>query len=173
MPFRALNRIRREGISMKNVEICQKNAVEFSVDAKDIVKIFAIYPNMCYNGGKGGGYSAVVLPPVGWQKTLEQLKKRMGLFVGGMLFLLVTALSDLFVLRIEVVGETAYESAVTEILSRNEIRVFEKFPAGKADVVTAEILRLDGVGFCSVQKVGSTVVVEVHAFPFSSSVPTE
>lgn len=166
MPYRALNRLRREGISVEKAEICQKNAVEFSVDAKDIVKIFAIYPNMCYNGGRGAGYSAVVLPPVGWQKTLERLKKRTGLFVGGMVFLLLTALSDLFVLRIEVVGETAYESAVTEILGRNEIRVFEKFPNGKTDVVTAEILRLDGVGFCSVQKVGSTVLVEVRTFPF-------
>ena len=41
MPYRALNRLRREGISVENAKILQKNAVECSVDAKDIVKIFA------------------------------------------------------------------------------------------------------------------------------------
>ncbi len=168
MPYRALNRLRREGISVENAEICQKNGVVFTVDAKDIAKIFAIYPNMCYNGGGSVGYVARVLPSTGWQKAVETVKKRTGLLIGGLLFLALTALSDLFVLRVEVVGETAYETAVTEILEKNGIRPLQKFPDGKFDLATAEILRLDGVGFCSVQKVGSTVLVEVRAFPFTS-----
>jgi hypothetical protein len=97
---------------------------------------------------------------------VETLKKRTGLLIGGLLFLVLTALSDLFVLRIEVVGETSYQASAVEILERNGIRRFAKFPNGKSDLATAEILRLDGVGFCSVQKVGSTVLVEVRTFPF-------
>ena len=168
MPYRALNRLRREGIFVENAKICQKNGVVFTVDAKDIVKIFAIYPNICYNGGRRVGYTAQVLPSTGIEKTVERIKKRTGLFLGCLLFLVLTLISNLFVLRVEVVGETAYESAVTEILAKNGIRPFEKFPDGKSDLATAEILRLDGVGFCSVQKVGSTVLVEVRTFPFTS-----
>ena len=52
MPYRALNRLRREGICLKNVQKVQKNQILFTVDRKDIEKIFAIYPNVCYNSGR-------------------------------------------------------------------------------------------------------------------------
>ena len=168
MPYRALNRLRREGIFVENVKICQKNAIVFTVEAKDIVKIFAIYPNICYNGVGKTSFTVRVLPPTGIEKAVETVKKRTGLLLGGLLFLALTAVSNLFVLRIEIVGETAYECAAVEILNKHGIRAFEKFPDGKSDLATAEILRLDGVGFCSIQKVGSTVLVEIRTFPFTS-----
>ena len=167
MPYRALNRLRREGIAVENVQISTKNSILFCVDAKDVEKIFAIYPNMCYNGSKYTVYTARVLPSVGWQKTWENLQKRIGLLLGCLLFLALTAFSDRLVLRIEVVGSTQYSSAVTEVLQKHGVLPFREYPFERSDLVTAEILRIDGVGFCSVQKVGSTLLVEVQSFPFA------
>ena len=52
MPYRALNRLKREGISLKNIKKSKKNQILITVDAKDVEKVFAIYPNMCYNEGR-------------------------------------------------------------------------------------------------------------------------
>jgi len=87
--------------------------------------------------------------------------------VGGLLFLALTSFSDRLVLRVEVVGATQYSSAVTEVLQKHGVLPFREYPFERSDLVTAEILRIDGVGFCSVQKVGSTLLVEVQSFPFA------
>ena len=166
MPYRALNRLRREGICLKNVQKVQKNQILFTVDSKDIEKIFAIYPNVCYNSGKYTPYTTRILPPTGRKKAWIVFKKRAGLWLGGVIFLALTLLSDTLVLRIRVSGATAYTQAVVEILGRHGIEPYKPYTSEQADHVSAEILRLDGVGFCSLKKVGSTLVVEVQTAPF-------
>ena len=94
MPYRALNRLRREGICLKNVQKAQKNQIICTVDRKDIEKIFASYPNVCYNSDKYAPYTARILPPTGRRKGWDLLKKRAGLWLGGVLFL---ALAGVFV----------------------------------------------------------------------------
>ena len=166
MPYRALNRLRREGICLKNVQKAQKNQIICTVDRKDIEKIFAIYPNVCYNSDKYAPYTARILPPTGSKKAWDLLKKRAGLWLGGVLFLALTALSDTLVLGIRVSGATAYETAVVEILQKYGIEQYKPYTTKQIDLISADILRLDGVGFCSVKKVGSTLVVEVQTAPF-------
>ena len=167
MPSRALNRLRREGICLKNVRKSKKNQIVVTVDAKDVEKVFAIYPNMCYNGGRYTAYTAHIMPTFGMQKWWNEAKKRTGLWLGGVLFLLITVLSDRLVLGIQVIGEPSYTSEVTEILTRNGVEYFRPYSPESADMITAEILRLGGVGFCSIRKVGSTLIVEVYTAPFS------
>lgn len=167
MPYRALNRLRREGIYLKNAQKVQKNQIIFTVDRKDIEKIFAIYPNVCYNSDRYAPYTVRILPPRGAQKAWALLKKRAGLWLGGLLFLVLTLLSDTLVLRIQVSGETAYTQAVEEILHRHGIERYKPYTSKQVDLVSADILRLDGVGFCSLKKVGSTLVVEVQTAPFT------
>ncbi len=167
MPYRALNRLRREGISLEKVKKRKKNQIVFTVDAKDVEKIFAIYPNVCYNNGKYTPYTARILPSLGWKKVWLTVQKRLGLLVGGVLFLALTLLSDGLILRIEVQGEPAYTASVTEILQKNGVERYRRYPKKQADLLTAEILRLEGVSFCSIRKVGSTLIIEVHTSPFS------
>ena len=166
MPYRALNRLQREGICLKNVKKRKKNQIVFTVDAKDTEKVFAIYPNMCYNDGGYTSYTAQIMPSFGFKRWLNRLKNRLGLLVGGMVFLLLTAFSDALVLRIEVVGATEYTSQVERILEEGGVRRFRSYPTARAEILTAEILRLEGVGYSSLKKVGSTLVVEVRTFPF-------
>ncbi len=166
MPYRALNRLRREGICLKNVQKAQKNQIICTVDSKDIAKIFAIYPNVCYNNDKYAPYTARILPPAGGKKAWVLLKKRAGLWLGSVLFLALTLFSDTLVLRIRVSGEVAYTQAVVEILGKYGIEQYKPYSGKQVDLISADILRLDGVGFCSVKKVGSTLVVEVQTAPF-------
>ena len=49
MPQRALLRLKRAGIVLFHVKKIQKNQIVFSVSVKDTEKVFAIYPNVCYN----------------------------------------------------------------------------------------------------------------------------
>ena len=166
MPYRALNRLRREGIPLKKVETREKNQIVFTVDSKDVEKIFAIYPNVCYNNGRYAPYQARRLPPTGWKKRWLSLQKRWGLLLGAVLFLALTLLSDGLVLRVSVQGAPTYTQAVLGILKEHGIEAYKPYHADCADLVSAEILRLDGVGFCSLKKVGSTLVVEVQTAPF-------
>ena len=90
-----------------------------------------------------------------------------GLWLGALLFVLLTVGSNDYVLNIDVVGDAGYESAVMEILGKYDVSLFERYDGSKTDVLTAEILRLRGVSFCSVRKIGSTIVVEVRTSSFA------
>ncbi len=166
MPYRALNRLRREGICLKNAKKCKKNQIVCVVDEKEVEKVFAIYPNMCYNDDRCITYRVCLLPPHGWRKWWILCKKRVGLWLGGLLFILLTAWSNGYVLKIDVIGDAGYEAAVTELLSKNGVSCFRHYDENRTDVMTAEILRLKGVSFCSIQKIGCTLVVEVRTSPF-------
>ena len=166
MPYRALNRLHREGIFIKKAKKCQKNQIICTVDAKDVEKIFAIYPNMCYNGGKYTPYTARLLPSRGLAKAWNSVKNRKGIALGVLLFLGLTTFSDGLVLRVELIGATEYTAQVTEILSAHGVEKYARYPTEQSDKITADVLRLEGVGFCSVKKVGSTLVVEVRHAPF-------
>ena len=167
MPFRALNRLRREGLCLKNVKKCKKNQIVCMVDAKEVEKVFAIYPNMCYNDDRYVAYRVRILPPNGLQKWWILCKNRVGLWLGALLFFLLTVGSNDYVLNVDVVGDAGYESAVMEILGKYDVTLFERYDGSKTDLLTAEILRLRGVSFCSVRKVGSTIVVEVRTSSFA------
>ncbi len=167
MPYRALNRLHREGIFVKKAKKSQKNQIICTVDAKDVEKIFAIYPNMCYNGGKYAPYVARLLPSRGLAKAWNSVRNRMGIALGIVLFLGLTTFSDGLILRVELVGATEYTAQVTEILSSHGIEKYARYPAEQSDKITADVLRLSGVGFCGVKKVGSTLLVEVRRAPFA------
>ena len=62
MPERALLRLRREQIPLYDVKKVQKTQILFSISKKDSEKVFAIYPNVCYNNTI---YSPFVLKKVG------------------------------------------------------------------------------------------------------------
>ena len=49
MPQRALLRLKRAKIDLYHVKKIEKNQILFSVSQKDSEKVFAIYPNVCYN----------------------------------------------------------------------------------------------------------------------------
>ena len=168
MPQRAINRLRREGICLKNVEKRKKNQIVLTVDEKDIEKVFAIYPNVCYNSDRYTAYIVRIMPAFGVKKLALMAGKRIGLWVGCAVFLLGTLFSDSLVLRIQMTGDRVHSSSVLEILERYGVEKYKGYPKENADLIAAEILRLNGVGFCALRKVGSTLVVEIRTSPFAA-----
>ncbi len=169
MPERALLRLRRGGISLYNLQKTQKNVILFEVTKKDVEKVFAIYPNVCYNSSTYTPYKVRLLGGVGITKGLDFCKKRVGFVLGALAFAAITLAADGLVLGVDVVGITAYERDSRIALAENGIAPFAFYPKGKEDMVTAKLLTLDGVEFCSVKKVGNRVRVELQGSPLTTT----
>ena len=172
-PERALDRLRREGIPVFRVKKLKKNQILLRVNEKDAEKVFAIYPNVCYNISVYGGYTAKDAGAEGALKAVRRLKSRPGLAVGAALFLAAAFFADGFVLRVDVVGAEEYRRDVLAALAECGIGPFSRYSAEGAEEAAEKILALDGVGFCSVKKSGVTVTAEIRLAPFSEPSVTE
>jgi len=167
LPERAILRVKRAGISVYNAKKIRKNAILFSVNKKDTEKVFAIYPNVCYNKEGENGYR---LARVGTERTgklLDFFKRRAGVFLGVLVFLAITQFFGGYVLRVEITGTNIYEREILRALDKNGVKTLSRYNAKNNDLICSEILSLDGVGFCSVKKEGTLVKVEVRMNPFS------
>lgn len=171
MPERALSRLQREGICVYHAKKLKKNQILLSVKKKDTEKVFAIYPNVCYNISVYSPYTARKAGAEGFQAFLDWSKKRMGVFAGALLFLACTLVADRFVFRIDVAGTEAYRREVLCALEESGIKTFSPYKKGKENEVCAKILALKDVSYCSVKKSGMTLRVEVRLSAFSEANP--
>ncbi len=166
MPERALLRLKRAQIPLYDVKKTQKSRILLSVRRKDVEKVFAIYPNVCYNKNIQSPYCVRKIGATGIGFRLSKLTKRTGLMVGGLLFAFTTLFFDGFIFGVDVVGAKAYTREVYETLAENDVFTFAPYKGGKEDFISAKLLALDGVEFCSVKKVGARLRVELRLSPF-------
>jgi hypothetical protein len=89
-----------------------------------------------------------------------------------MVFCILTLAADSFVFGIEFVGTDVYAREVAQTLNENGIRLFAPYKKGKEDMITAKLLTLDYVDFCSVTKKGGRVRVEMRTSPFTTPLLT-
>lgn len=169
MPQRALLRLKRAGIVLFHVKKIQKNQIVFSVSVKDTEKVFAIYPNVCYNISAYTPFTVKQIGREGPIKYLTWLKKRIGLLIGGLLFVILSLFFDAWVFAVDFIGTDVYRRETLIALEQGGITPFSVYRKGEEDVICAQILALDGVAFCSVQKKGFRVVVETRLSSFSQS----
>lgn len=167
MPQRALLRFKRAGIAVYNAKKPQKNQLVFSVKEKDVEKVFAIYPKVCYNGSGKSAYVVSDLGGIGLAKPIEWAKRRIGFLLGAMLFCVGTLYVDSYVFGVELKGTHVYRREVEMLLEEYGVKPFSRYKGGNEDVVCARLLSLDGVEFCSVKKSGLRVVVEMRLSPFA------
>ena len=173
MPERALLRLKRAQISVYNVKKLQKNQIQLSVSKKDSEKVFAIFPNVCYNRNEGSAYALRPLGAVGIAKVSKRLKNRVGLLLGGLLFCATTAYFDGFIFGVEFIGTRAYARETHAALLAHGVKPFSKYVSGKEDLIAATLLQCDGVSFCSVQKNGLYLRVEMQLSPFAQAKRTQ
>lgn len=150
----ALKKLKKAEIAVYN---CKKEGVRFifSVKDKDIKKVFAIFKKPCYNV-RAEKLSAR-------KKLLNAVRLRVGLVVGALLFICVCALSNAFVLKIEVGGSGEYlEPEVREIVLSEGAGLFNRFSRFDRVSATGRILSLPGVTFCNVEKRGSVLKINVQ-----------
>ncbi len=168
MPERALLRLRRAGIALYNVKKTAKNVLLFRVKKKDVEKVFAIYPKVCYNGTNGYPYRLTKVGAAGVGKWIVFFKNRAAIVLGLLAFCGLTLAADNLVFGVEFIGSTVYAREAQMALAESGIKSFAPYPKGKEDIVTAKLLSLHGVEFCSVQKKGSWVRVEMQIDPFTT-----
>ena len=166
MPERALLRLQRAGINVYRAKKIKKNQILFSVSAKDSEKVFAIYPNVCYNISAYSPFTVRKIGAEGLAKYAEILKKRIGLLLGGLLFVAALAYADGFIFGVEFVGTPIYQREVYAILEESGVKPFRLYKQKAEDIICSKILALDGVEYCSVQKKGLWARVELRFSPF-------
>lgn len=172
-PERALIRLKRERIPLFYVKKVKKNQILFSIKRKHTEKVFAIYQNLWYNKGDANAY---VLKKAGGNfafKLFETLKNRVGLPIGATVFALLCLFFQNFILQINIVGETAYRREILQALEQGDLSVYSLYTSENNAQICAEIFKLDGVSFCSIQKRGVTLYVEVQTNPFTKPALTK
>ncbi len=168
MPERALLRLKRAGISLYAIEKPQKNRILFRIKRKDVQKVFAIYPDMCYNTHSDSPYTLRKQGGDLGARCLQFCKLRVGFCLGALAFAALTLAADDLTLGVEIVGNVAYQREALAVLEENGIRPFALYPEGKADLASAQLLALPSVEFCSVQKQGFWARVELRRAPLST-----
>ena len=165
MPERALSKLQREGICVYHAKKLKKNQILLSVKKKDTEKVFAICPNVCYNMSEEDVSAAQSGPaaeipkehsnaskkrePIsaytpytskkagaeGLLAVLDWCKRRIGVFLGGALFVAATLAANNFVFKIEVTGAETYRREVLVALEENGIRTFSLYPKDREEEV--------------------------------------
>ena len=165
MPERALDRLQKAGIPLFKAKKIKKNGIVFHIMKKDMEKAFAIYPNMCYNNIRGSVYT---FTRVGAPTTRERNVKRirtLGILLGICAFLAFSLASTKLIFKVEFLGATVYKREILAILKESDVQVFRIYEKGREEEFLPKILSLDGVEFCSVQKKGNTLRVEIRQTP--------
>ena len=151
---RVVDRLAREGITLYCVRRVQKNGISLQVERKDSKKAFAILRSSCYNVKK--------VRPRGLSRVAVYLIRRAGFVAGAALFLIAILLAETRVLSVRVTGSGAYlKPQVERILSENGVGRFSAFPE-ETGAVSAAVLALPRVSFCSLKMSGGILTVNVE-----------
>ena len=154
-PLRALDKLSKKGIGVYKVQKMGPTRLKLRVKSKETEKIFAIFSGSCYTVTK--------IRSAGLKRLAEFFLRRMGIAVGVLLLLLLSFVSNFFVLKIEVIGSGArYREEAEEVLAKSGIDLFRVFRADGAETARGELLSLPGVVFASVVKRGCVVTVTLE-----------
>lgn len=162
MPERALLRLRREGIPLFGIKKKSKTELDCSVRKREIEKVFAIYPKVCYNMDGKSTYAVRVLGAVGLAKPIDWAKRRLGFLLGALGFCIGSLYVNTLVFGVEFVGSHVYAREAVAVLEEYGVRAWIPYKRGNEDLMCSKLLALRGVEFCSVQKSGLYIRVEMR-----------
>jgi hypothetical protein len=131
------------------------NCVTFQVRDESRKKVFAIFKHSCYNVN--------IKKNSAKNSYLKFVRNRCGLIVGGIIFLLAVILSNCFVLKIQVTGNGDYlKNDVLAILSDEGATLGSLQTNLDKPLAQARIMSLPNVTFCTIQRAGSFLIVDVQ-----------
>lgn len=153
-PETALKKLSKAKIDVFNVKKDGRRVL-FSVRDNYIKKVFAIFSHPCYNIN--------IESKSRKNAFLSFALNRVGLFIGGAVFLAAVALSDGFIFKISVTGSGNYlKSEVLSIASESGAAVGAYYGRLDKPLIISRIMALPQVTFCSVEKRGSVLIVDVQ-----------
>lgn len=164
MPERALLKLHRAHICVSKVEKISPTCLQFCVEEEDVERVFSLY-----SPSQNGVYTLRDLGRKGLTRSFERLSRRLGLWLGGILFVLGCYTANTYIFAVDFVGTTVYKREVMQTLKGYGISPFSPYKAGQEDVVCANLLALPNVEFCSVQKRGMRLQVEMKLYSFPPS----
>ena len=165
MPQRALLRLRRAGISLFLVTRTDEKTLRFCVWKKDVEKVFAIYPKVCYNIGDYSPYIVTELGAVGFGKAVETARSRIGFCLGILLFCAGTAYVSDYAFGVEFTASSVYAREAYLAMEECNIALGKRYEHKNADAFCAKMMALEGVEFCSIKKSGLKLYVDVRLSP--------
>lgn len=152
-PSAALAKLARAGVPVYG---CVKRGAYFAFSVPDyfVKKVFAIFASPCYN---------ICVEHVSRLARLKNfVSGRAFLLVGCIMFAACACISNAFVLRIEVTGSGAYlKNTVVGMAYSLGLRENRPYSDCGAQLIP-RVLGLPSVTFCSVQKRGSVVYIDVQ-----------
>ena len=151
---RVLDKLAREKIAVFSARKTRKNQISFEVLAKDSEKVFAILRGSCYN--------IVEVRGRGLNLFYKKCLSCVGLILGAALFCLLVLGAEKRIFRIDVVGSGAYyEPQIIKLLEEGGVKKFSEAPKETAEI-SAKILSLPRVSYCSIGAKGGILTVEVR-----------
>lgn len=144
----------------KNVEIrdvkVDESAIFLTIEQKDSKKLFAISSNMCYNIKKIG-YKGKYAP-------IKILSEKIGLAIGGILFIIGAVISDNSIKDVVYLADAAefkseIEREIAGEITSGVFRVFENDYSAVAERIAKSS---EEIAFISVKKSGKRLIVEAH-----------
>ena len=141
-----IKRLKRRGVDLLDFKILNKNEVIIKVKRAHAQKVFEISENMWYN---------IIVAEHGAAKLFSTIKSKLALIVAAILFFGATYYLSGSVLGLDLtaVGK-GYRSRVERVLKDNGVKVFSRFSGIKKDGLEKELLKIENVGFVSVEKCG-------------------
>jgi hypothetical protein len=155
-----VKKLSKANIAAYNVKK-RENVITFQVNDESIKKVFAIFKHPCYNIN--------IRRKSKKTKFLQFLTNRVGLIIGGVLFVVAVALSNSFVFKIQVTGSGSYlKSQVLEILADCGVSNGKYLKSFEKPLAQSRIMALPNVTFCSISRAGSALIVDVQTDEVSS-----
>ncbi len=149
-----VEKLSRAGIPVLMAKSMGKTSVRVRIASKDRKKAFAILRGSCYNVKN--------LSRHGGARLLEWARRAAGLILGTVLFAGVFLFMESRVLKVKISGSGAYyEREIMEILREEGVHLFSAFPEDTGPL-TAKVLSLDRVEFCSFRLKGGVLTVGVE-----------
>lgn len=153
-PETALKKLSKAGIAVYKLKK-RGSSLGFGVEREYVQKVFAIFAHPCYN--------IKVKKRSGRERLVSFMKKRFGLVIGAAAFCILTTLSSGVVFRIKIVGNGAYlGGSILSIAEECGARVWSPCRGMDVPVMQARIMSLPDVNFCSVQRAGSYLIIDVR-----------
>lgn len=162
-PETALKKLSRAGVEV--FSLSKSGAyTTFCIREKNVKKVFAIFSHPCYN---------VCVVKYGFvRSTLARILSRAGLIVGAALFAAAICLSQCFVFTVKVEGGGAWlEPEILSILSSEGVSSGALYRGADKKTLTARIMALPGVTFCSMERRGTAFIVHVECGEEGISLP--
>ena len=133
----------------------QGNTLTFGVSHEYLEKVFAIFKHSCYNVRVVKQSSAF--------RFARFIKRRFGFVVGAVMFCTLAVLSGSVIIRVKVTGNGSYLSReITSIAQSCGVKPFTFCRNMDVPSIQAKVMALPNVSFCSVQRSGAYLVIDVH-----------